>query len=239
MSSRSAKPSRTSSWTSWRPCGERSSKLIRAKSEPRCRPPSHRHRPCELRQLSLAQQNSDPRPSCTGKERGENAGSGQFPLNPPRGRNRLADNGRYLIFATSRTIRSSSLPSNLTHDMRGATSMNGNDPVRESAPIPPDDLRRQLTVAQPDDPGLAHIAVVGDTYTVLLAGDDTAGHFTLIDMYVPPGGGPPPHRHDFEETFVLLEGELDATFRGNTRVFRAGETINIPSNAPHQFRNAS
>jgi uncharacterized cupin superfamily protein len=58
-------------------------------------------------------------------------------------------------------------------------------------------------------------------------------------MYVPPGGGPPPHRHDFEESFTILEGEIEATFRGKKQVVRAGETINIPANAPHQFRNAS
>jgi uncharacterized cupin superfamily protein len=58
-------------------------------------------------------------------------------------------------------------------------------------------------------------------------------------MYIPPNGGPPPHRHDFEETFTVLEGELEATFRGAKQVVRAGETINIPANAPHQLRNAS
>jgi quercetin dioxygenase-like cupin family protein len=68
---------------------------------------------------------------------------------------------------------------------------------------------------------------------------DTAGRFTLIDMHVPPGGGPPPHRHDFEETFILLDGELQATFRGEKHIVRAGETVNIPANAPHQFHNAS
>jgi len=57
-------------------------------------------------------------------------------------------------------------------------------------------------------------------------------------MHVPPGGGPPPHRHDFEETFVLLDGELEATFRGQKRTVKAGETIHIPANAPHQFHNA-
>jgi uncharacterized cupin superfamily protein len=58
-------------------------------------------------------------------------------------------------------------------------------------------------------------------------------------MYIPPGGGPPGHRHDFEETFSVLEGEIEATFRGTTVVVRAGETIHIPANAPHQFRNSS
>jgi uncharacterized cupin superfamily protein len=57
-------------------------------------------------------------------------------------------------------------------------------------------------------------------------------------MFVPPGGGPPPHRHDFEETFTLVEGELQVMFRGQKRVARAGETIHVPANAPHQFHNA-
>jgi quercetin dioxygenase-like cupin family protein len=86
---------------------------------------------------------------------------------------------------------------------------------------------------------LPKIGIVGDTYTILVRGKDTAGRFCLIDMYVPPGGGPPPHRHDFEETFSLLEGELEVTFRGVKRNVRAGETINVPANAPHQFHNSS
>lgn len=103
-----------------------------------------------------------------------------------------------------------------------------------------DDLRRNLALARPDrDPHLPHIGLVGDTYTILLTGEDTDGRYCLIDMHIPPGGGPPPHRHDFEETFIILEGELEATFRGAKTVVRAGETINIPANAPHQFHNAS
>jgi quercetin dioxygenase-like cupin family protein len=106
--------------------------------------------------------------------------------------------------------------------------------------IPPDDPQRHLTLAQPEkDQGLPHIGLVGDTYTLTVTGDQTNGRFCVIDMYIPPGGGPSPHRHDFEETFILLEGELEATFRGKTSTVRAGDTLNIPSNAPHQFHNAS
>ena len=100
----------------------------------------------------------------------------------------------------------------------------GTTQVRVAA-LPADDLARTLTVARPEtDAGLEHIGVVGDTYTLLLTGRETAGRFCLIDMHIPPGGGPPPHRHDFEETFVLLEGEIEATFRGETVTVRAGET---------------
>ena len=52
-------------------------------------------------------------------------------------------------------------------------------------------------------------------------------------MHIPPGGGPPPHRHDFEETFILLEkAQSEATFRGQKSIVNAGETIHIPANAP-------
>jgi quercetin dioxygenase-like cupin family protein len=108
------------------------------------------------------------------------------------------------------------------------------------SPIPPDDVRRELARARPDeDEALPHFGVVGDTYTILLTGQDTAGRYTLIDMHVPPGGGPPPHRHDFEEMFTVLEGEIELTFRGATSTARAGQTVNVPANAPHAFRNSS
>jgi quercetin dioxygenase-like cupin family protein len=109
-----------------------------------------------------------------------------------------------------------------------------------SSAIPPDELERNLAVARPnEDQTLRHLGVVGDTYTILLTGKNTAGRYCLIDMLVPPGGGPPPHRHDFEEMFTILEGEIEVTFRGAKSVVRTGETVNIPANAPHAFRNRS
>jgi quercetin dioxygenase-like cupin family protein len=113
------------------------------------------------------------------------------------------------------------------------------DPTSPVSAIPADDPTRRLTIARPDDPSLPCVALVGDTYTVLLSGEETAGRYCLIDMNVPPGGGPPPHRHDFEEMFAILEGEIEFTFRGEPSVVRAGEAVNIPANAPHFFRNAS
>ncbi len=104
-------------------------------------------------------------------------------------------------------------------------------------PVAPDDPKRSLTIARPEN--LTHIGLVGDTYTITVTGEQTAGRFCVIDMHIPPGGGPPPHRHDFEETFILLEGQVEATFRGQKSTVRAGETLNIPANAPHQFHNAS
>jgi len=113
-----------------------------------------------------------------------------------------------------------------------------NSSSKATANIPNDDLNRNLTVAAAEG-NSPHIGLVGDTYTILLTGKDTAGRYCLIDMHVPPGGGPPPHRHDFEESFTVLEGEIEATFRGRKSTVRTGEVVNIPANAPHQFKNHS
>ncbi len=106
-------------------------------------------------------------------------------------------------------------------------------------PIPADDPRRLLTVIDPDGADARHISVVGDTYTILMSGAQTEGRYCLIDMLVPDGSGPPPHRHDFEEMFSLLDGELEFTFRGETQTVKAPATVNIPANAPHRFKNIS
>jgi quercetin dioxygenase-like cupin family protein len=105
--------------------------------------------------------------------------------------------------------------------------------------LPADDVSRPLTVANPDGVDVPHISVAGGTYTILVSGAQTAGRYCLVDMLVPDGGGPPPHRHDFEEMFTLLEGELEFTFRGKSQTVRAGSTVNVPANAPHAFKNVS
>jgi quercetin dioxygenase-like cupin family protein len=105
--------------------------------------------------------------------------------------------------------------------------------------LPADDPNRHLTVANSDSATAQHVSIAGGTYTILLSGEETGGRYSLIDMHVPPGGGPPPHRHDFEEMFTILEGEIELTFRGAKTRASAGSTVNIPANAPHFFKNMS
>jgi quercetin dioxygenase-like cupin family protein len=112
-------------------------------------------------------------------------------------------------------------------------------PSHSVAPVPADDPGRQLAIANPDDRAMRFVSVAGGTYTILLSGDQTGGRYTLIDMLVPPGGGPPPHRHDFEEMFTILDGEIELTFRCEKTRAGAGSTVNIPANAPHSFKNIS
>ena len=49
--------------------------------------------------------------------------------------------------------------------------------------LPPDDPARDITVARPNaDSSLPHVAVVGDVYTILLTGEQTAGRYALKNM---------------------------------------------------------
>jgi hypothetical protein len=56
--------------------------------------------------------------------------------------------------------------------------------------LPADDLSRTVALAQLDSPTSQHIGLVGNTYTITVAGKDTNDRFCVIDMHVPPGGGP-------------------------------------------------
>lgn len=108
-----------------------------------------------------------------------------------------------------------------------------------TAALPADDPARELTVVDAAHPAGGWLALAGDTYSMLITGAQTAGKYCLIDMLIPDGGGPPPHRHDFEEMFTVLEGSVEFTFRGDTRTVHTGSTVNVPANAPHHFRNTS
>ncbi len=81
-------------------------------------------------------------------------------------------------------------------------------------------------------------AVAGDVVTIKIRGGETGGAFCLVEIRVPPGGGPPPHVHRREaESFYVLEGEI--TFlhsAGPTRISKGG-FVHLPKNVPHCFRN--
>ncbi|WP_264214243.1 cupin domain-containing protein [Leisingera thetidis] len=80
--------------------------------------------------------------------------------------------------------------------------------------------------------------VAGDIYTIKISGAETGGSFALLEAIVPPGGGPPPHRHSREdETFYILDGELEIVAGGETSAAGAGTVILLPKGSVHQFKN--
>lgn len=83
------------------------------------------------------------------------------------------------------------------------------------------------------------ISVVGDHYRIIVSGKQSQGTHAVIDMLVPPGGGPGPHAHpDIDELFYVVEGEIE--FKNEKGKFAAGPGtfINIPRGGEvHCFKN--
>lgn len=72
-------------------------------------------------------------------------------------------------------------------------------------------------------------------YEVKVAGEETGGALTVMEMTIPPGMGPPPHTHDGTESVYVLEGRLryyigDETYEGGPGTF-----FHIPTDTVERF----
>lgn len=85
------------------------------------------------------------------------------------------------------------------------------------------------------------ISVVGDTYRIITSGKQSGGEFAVIDMQVPPGGGPPPHAHaSFHESFYVVDGEVEFKSEAGKYIAKKGDLVHIPKGgAVHSFKNIS
>jgi quercetin dioxygenase-like cupin family protein len=83
------------------------------------------------------------------------------------------------------------------------------------------------------------VSVVGDTYRILIKGEHTAHAYSAIDMLIPPDGGPGPHAHaGFQESFYVIEGEIEVKSEVSTYTAKKGSFINIPKGGiVHCFKN--
>ncbi|GLU51357.1 cupin domain-containing protein [Dyadobacter frigoris] len=102
-----------------------------------------------------------------------------------------------------------------------------------------EELKKPAQIVTPDDGAI--ISVVGDTYRIVISGKQTAGAFAIIDMLVPTGGGPGPHAHtDFDESFYVLDGEIEVKTENQNYIAKKGDFVHIPKGGlVHCFKNKS
>ena len=93
-------------------------------------------------------------------------------------------------------------------------------------------------IAVDDTDGLT-LSVVGDTYRVVVSGEQTGGAFAVIDMLVPPQGGPGPHAHaGMQESFYVVDGEVVVKTKHQSYTARKGSFVTIPlGGVVHEFKN--
>ena len=81
--------------------------------------------------------------------------------------------------------------------------------------------------------------LAGDAFTIKRSARE-AGDRSLTHLVVAPGSAAPCHAHDrYEETFYILEGELEFTLHQETVVARAGDYIAAAEGVRHGYVNRS
>ena len=79
----------------------------------------------------------------------------------------------------------------------------------------------------------------GDLYRFLVTGEESGGAYFAMEAFVPPGGGPPPHIHRNEdETFYIVEGEIEFLLGEEIVTGGPGDFVNVPRGTVHRFHNA-
>jgi mannose-6-phosphate isomerase-like protein (cupin superfamily) len=76
--------------------------------------------------------------------------------------------------------------------------------------------------------------------TLKLGADDTAGAASIYESLRPAGdlGGPPLHRHAFDEAFYVLEGEYVFNVQDRTIAASVGSFLYVPAGTTHAIRHA-
>ena len=71
-----------------------------------------------------------------------------------------------------------------------------------------------MTDTEPN-PTIQHLWMLNTLMEIKAAAEDTGGTFTLIEQVVTPAGNPPVHVHHHEdESFYVLEGEVEVMLVG-------------------------
>lgn len=95
-------------------------------------------------------------------------------------------------------------------------------------------MKAQPFVVTPEDYAPA-LNVLGIRLTVLAS--NTATHaYEITRQQGEKGMGPPPHSHNWDESFYIVAGEVEFTCSGKTSVCPPGTLVHVPAGTVHSFR---
>jgi len=88
-------------------------------------------------------------------------------------------------------------------------------------------------VVKPGDRSAA-LDVIGTKVTVLVSDADSLDQQITLQSG-DEGMGPPPHNHDWDESFYVTKGQVQFTCDGITTMCTAGTLVHVPAGTVHAF----
>jgi quercetin dioxygenase-like cupin family protein len=77
--------------------------------------------------------------------------------------------------------------------------------------------------------------VVGEKITVLASKAATQGYEIFLQQG-DEGTGPPPHSHDWDESFYIIKGNVEVSYGDKTITATPGTLVHVPAGTIHAFR---
>ena len=80
--------------------------------------------------------------------------------------------------------------------------------------------------------------IVGEHVTVLASGEATQSYEIFLQRG-PEGSGPPPHSHPWDESFLVVKGQIDFGIGAESKTASPGTLVHLPAGTVHWFRFGS
>jgi quercetin dioxygenase-like cupin family protein len=97
-----------------------------------------------------------------------------------------------------------------------------------------DSMKAQPFVVTPQD-YVPALNVLGIRVTVLASNTATQA-YEITRQQGEKGMGPPPHSHNWDESFYVIAGEVEFTCSGKAVVCQPGTLVHVPAGTVHSFR---
>lgn len=79
------------------------------------------------------------------------------------------------------------------------------------------------------------LAVAGERITILASKEATQGYEIFLQDGV-EGVGPPPHSHDWDESFYVIQGNVEIGYGDKVVTGKPGSFVHLPGGTVHWFR---
>jgi len=77
--------------------------------------------------------------------------------------------------------------------------------------------------------------IVGEGITILTSKPESSGYEIFLQEG-PEGSGPPPHSHDWDESFYVIKGNIEFGYDEEQVTATAGTFVHLPAGTVHWFR---